>query len=96
MYQCAHSPWILHILSSTSVPFTLTTVQVPNLELTHTKRITVHKNQEFQIRPHFLTPLVPPFPPSPQQKLLRSSISLCHFFSMWQVVGVEAGAHSQG
>jgi hypothetical protein len=33
----------LRILSSTttSVPFTLTTVQVPNLALTHTKRITV-------------------------------------------------------
>ncbi len=31
----------VHILASTSVPFTLTTVQVPNLSLTHTKRITV-------------------------------------------------------
>jgi hypothetical protein len=28
-------------LSSRSVPFTLTTVQVSNLELTHKKRITV-------------------------------------------------------
>jgi hypothetical protein len=31
----------LRILSSTSVPFTLTTVQVLNLALTHKKRITV-------------------------------------------------------
>jgi hypothetical protein len=38
--KCAHSPLNLRILSATSVPFTLTTVQVPNLELTHTKRIT--------------------------------------------------------
>jgi hypothetical protein len=29
------------ILASTSVPFTLTTVQVPNLALSHTKRITL-------------------------------------------------------
>jgi hypothetical protein len=40
--QCAHSPLNLRILSSTSVPFTLTTVQEPNLALTHMKRITVH------------------------------------------------------
>jgi hypothetical protein len=31
----------VHILASTTVPFTLTTVQMPNLALTHTKRITV-------------------------------------------------------
>jgi hypothetical protein len=36
----AHSPLNLRILSSKSVSFTLTTVQVPNLALTHTKRIT--------------------------------------------------------
>ncbi len=40
--KCAHSPLNLRLLSSTSVPFTLTTVQVPNLALTHTKRITVY------------------------------------------------------
>ncbi len=39
--KCAHSPWNQRILSSTSVPFTVTTVQVPNLALTHTKRLTV-------------------------------------------------------
>ncbi len=40
--NCAHSPLDLRILSSTSVSFTLTTtVQVPSLELTHKKRITV-------------------------------------------------------
>ncbi len=32
----------VHILASTSVPFTPTTVQVPNIALTHTKRITVY------------------------------------------------------
>jgi hypothetical protein len=32
---------VQHILASTSVPFTLMAVQVPNLALTHTKRITV-------------------------------------------------------
>jgi hypothetical protein len=32
----------VHILVLTSVPFTLTTVPVPNLALTHTKRITVY------------------------------------------------------
>jgi hypothetical protein len=42
--KCAHSPLNLRILSSTSVPFTLTTVQVPNLALTHVKRITVCGN----------------------------------------------------
>ncbi len=31
----------LRILSSISAPFTLTTVQVPNFAITHTKRITV-------------------------------------------------------
>jgi hypothetical protein len=31
----------MHILAATSVPFTLSTVQVPNLAQTHTKRITV-------------------------------------------------------
>ncbi len=34
-------PLNLRILSSTSVPFTLTKVQEPNLALTYTKRITV-------------------------------------------------------
>ncbi len=40
-----HSPLNPRILSSASVPFTLTTVQVPNLPnlaLTHTKRVTVY------------------------------------------------------
>jgi hypothetical protein len=39
--KCAHSPLNPRILSSASVSFTITTVQVPNLALTHTKRITV-------------------------------------------------------
>jgi hypothetical protein len=37
----AHSPSIKRILSSISVSFTLTTVQVPNLALGETKWITV-------------------------------------------------------
>jgi hypothetical protein len=36
-------------LASTSVPFTLTTVQVPNLALTHKKRITVHTTRYISI-----------------------------------------------
>ncbi len=38
----AHSPLNQPILSSTRVPFTFMTVQVPNLALTYTKRITVY------------------------------------------------------
>jgi hypothetical protein len=44
--KCGHSPLNLRILSSTSDPFTLTTAQVPNLALTHRKRITVRVNIE--------------------------------------------------
>jgi hypothetical protein len=33
----------VHIVAATSVPFTLSKVQVPNLALTHTKRITVYR-----------------------------------------------------
>ncbi len=39
--KCVDSRVNVHILDSTSVPFTLTMVQVPNIALTHTKRITV-------------------------------------------------------
>jgi hypothetical protein len=39
--KCVDSRVNTHILASTSVPFTLTTVQVPNVALTHKKRITV-------------------------------------------------------
>ncbi len=49
--KCAHSSLNLRILSSTSVPFTLPTVQVPNLALTHTKWITVHGAQVREFRP---------------------------------------------
>jgi hypothetical protein len=42
--RCVDSRAKVHILASTSVPFTLTMVQVPNLALTHTKRITVWKD----------------------------------------------------
>ncbi len=40
--KCVDSRVNVQILSSKSVQFTLTTVQVPNLALTHTKRITVY------------------------------------------------------
>jgi hypothetical protein len=39
--KCVDSRVNVHILTSTNVPFTFTTVQVPNLALTHRKRITV-------------------------------------------------------
>jgi hypothetical protein len=39
--NCVDSMVNTHILATTSVPFTLTPVQVPNLALTYTKRITV-------------------------------------------------------
>jgi hypothetical protein len=42
--KCIDSRENVHILASTSVPFTLTTVQVPNLALTLTKWITVYKS----------------------------------------------------
>ena len=39
--KCVDSRVNVNIFASTSVPFILTTVQVPNLALTRTKRITV-------------------------------------------------------
>ncbi len=42
--KCVDSRVNVHILASTSVPLTLTTAQVPNLALTHKKRITVHND----------------------------------------------------
>jgi hypothetical protein len=39
--KCVDSRVNAHDLASTGVPFTLTTMQVPNLALTHKKRITV-------------------------------------------------------
>jgi hypothetical protein len=39
--KCVDSRVNVNILASTSVPFTLSTAQVPNLALTHTKWITV-------------------------------------------------------
>jgi subtilisin-like proprotein convertase family protein len=47
--KCAHSPSNLRILSSTSVPLTLTMVQVPNLALTYRKRITVQSRPPVEI-----------------------------------------------
>ncbi len=46
--KCVDSRVNVHIVDATSVPFTLSTVQVPNLALTHTKRITVHAYFEVQ------------------------------------------------
>jgi hypothetical protein len=42
--NCAHSPMNVRILSST-IPFSLTMVQLPNLALSHKKRIIVYKEQ---------------------------------------------------
>jgi hypothetical protein len=39
--KCVDSRVTVHNLDAISVPFILTTVQGPNLALTHTKRITV-------------------------------------------------------
>jgi hypothetical protein len=47
--KCVDSRLNVHILSSTRDPFTLTTVQVPNLALTHTKRITVYEGEGWEI-----------------------------------------------
>jgi hypothetical protein len=47
--KCVDSRVIVHILASTSVPFKLRTVQMPNLALTHTKNITVWLNTLFLI-----------------------------------------------
>ncbi len=49
--KCVDSRVNVHILASTSVPFTLTTVQVQNLAITHKKRITVHfrENAKFLV-----------------------------------------------
>ncbi len=46
--KCVDSRVNVNILASTSVPFILTTVQVPNLALTHKKWITVHYKKEFE------------------------------------------------
>ncbi len=43
--KCVDSRVNVNIVASTSVPFTLTTVQVPNLALTLTRRITVRKHR---------------------------------------------------
>ncbi len=55
----------VHVLASTSVPFTLTTVQVPNIAQTDKKRIAVH------CRIHSYTPaeytLLPAFQPGDTQ-----------------------------
>ncbi len=42
--KCIDSRENVHVSASTNVPFTLKKVQVPNLPLTHTKRITVYKS----------------------------------------------------
>jgi hypothetical protein len=45
--KCVESRVNVHILASASVTFTLTTVQVPILALTHMKRITAHRLKTF-------------------------------------------------
>jgi hypothetical protein len=48
----------LSILSSTSAPLTLMTVQVPNLALTHTKRMTVRLTNFPSFWPIFFSALI--------------------------------------
>jgi hypothetical protein len=45
--KCVDSRVNVNIFASTSVPFILTTVQVPNLALTHKKWITVYFRLNF-------------------------------------------------
>jgi hypothetical protein len=47
--KCVDSRVNVHILAATSVQFTLSTVQVPNLALTHTKRITVERGNKGEL-----------------------------------------------
>jgi hypothetical protein len=51
--NCAHSPLNLRILSLTCVPFTLTTVQMPNIALTHKKQITVLEERSWRVETQF-------------------------------------------
>jgi hypothetical protein len=44
--KCVDSRVNVNILASMSVPFTLTTVQVPNLALTHPRWITVWRGKD--------------------------------------------------
>jgi hypothetical protein len=44
--KCVDSRVNVHNLASTSVPVTLTTVQVPNLALTHKKWVTVYNAKQ--------------------------------------------------
>ncbi len=53
--KCVDSMVNVHILDSTSIPFTLMTVQVPNIALTHTKLITVWHIILFTIEPVYGT-----------------------------------------
>jgi hypothetical protein len=54
--KCVDARMNVHILASTKVPFTLTTVQVPNLALTHTKRIPVYRKFTSKLRVFHQTP----------------------------------------
>ncbi len=65
----AHSSLNLRILSSSCVPFTLTTVQVLNLALTHKKRITVCDCM-IRVPAHFL-------PTHSRQQVVSLSQSSC-------------------
>ncbi len=48
--RTVHSRVNVHNLATTSVPFTLTTLHVPNLGLTHTKRITMYSFVPWVVR----------------------------------------------
>jgi hypothetical protein len=54
--KCVDSRVNVHSSSSTGAPFTLTTVQVPNLALIHKKRITVYRpTKEIRKEEHFMS-----------------------------------------
>jgi hypothetical protein len=79
--KCVDSRVNVHILASTIVPFTLTTVQVPNLALTHKKRITVYDSAPAR-----------PLPPSPVDELyLFLSLPVCRQSSFLTGEGVGRG-----
>ncbi len=73
----ANGTWVnVHILATTSVLFALTTVQVPNLALTHSKRITLE-----EAYPTLLVPL-----PVDSNLQLGGPIIICRFMCPYKIL----------
>ncbi len=91
--KCVASRVNVHILASTSVPFTLTTVQVPNLALTHMKRIW--EGSRFFV---VLSGSPPPSPSSPlppttqREEVLRERVGSWWLFCLCVHRGRGIGA----